>query len=867
MELPEKCRVIPMRTRGKSKVQTTRGLRTLRLATGTGALKTPAVGEAVEMAAAESEERHLALIECAADGVVMVENGIHVYANRRFLDIFGYDDQQEIVGKPLESLVYPEDLERIANYIGRRRKGETASQVYEFRGIRKDGAIIYLEGSDTGIAFHGRAVAMCFIRDITHRKETEEAIRRLNSELELRIREGTARLESTNRLLEQEIVERKSAEAALRASEVRYRAIVQDQSELICRFFPDTTLTFVNEAFCRFFGVTHDELVGRSFVPLMSDKSEKGMAGVDPADFIPRGLIWSAETTATRLDGQRRWLQWTGRAIRDSEGRAVEFQGVGRDITEAKLAEEKRKVTEIALRESEEKFRVLTENTAAGIVIYRNNRLLYTNPAMSSITGFTREELAKMTVLDTVHPDLREEARIWSRAVARGEKVSTKGESKTATKSGEDRWVDVTMGSAVIDNQPALIATLIDVTARKIVEDALRQRVKDIEKLYETSQVLLQHIELEKIYGEICRIGAEQFGLAMVWIGLLDKGDARVRPVAFYGGCNGCFSGDPISSDDGLVGRGPVRRAVISMQPSVTNSVKASRHFEPWRKATIERGYRSFAAFPLIYDKEVFGVVACYADHEGHFTEDHLHLYQSFTNLAANAIADARLLSSLSRQRDEIRAMASRLADVGESERKQLARELHDRVGQNLTALSINLNILRGESDAAVPGDSRLDDSLSLLNDMSDTIRNVMGQLRPSLLDEYGLLAALREHCNRFSRRFGIEAEVQGDGVATGLPASSETSMFRIAQEALNNVAKHARAGKVIVTLQGDVSAVRMAIADDGDGFLVERVVDPGPKRGWGLTTMAERAEAIGGLFRIESMPGHGTLVTVEVLR
>jgi signal transduction histidine kinase len=197
-------------------------------------------------------------------------------------------------------------------------------------------------------------------------------------------------------------------------------------------------------------------------------------------------------------------------------------------------------------------------------------------------------------------------------------------------------------------------------------------------------------------------------------------------------------------------------------------------------------------------------------------------------------------------------------------------------VGQNLTALSINLNMLRGLprsdsirrlSDRAMPADSRLDDCLSLLNDMSDSIRNVMGQLRPSLLDEYGLLAALREYCSRFFKRFGIEVEVQGDGAATGLSPSSETSMFRIAQEALNNVAKHARARKVIVTLKNDADLVRMVIADDGDGFAVENTVDPYARRGWGLTTMAERAEAIGGFFRIESMPGHGTLITVEVLR
>lgn len=822
----------------------------------------------------EAEERYLALLECAADGVVMVENGVHVYANLRFLDMFGFDSQKEIIGKPLAALVHPDDLDRISAYIGRHVSGRAAdatrrrdarARVYEFRGIKKDGDVIYLEGSDTGIAFHGRAVAMCFVRDITDRKKAEEEILKRNSDLQLMLQEGTARLESTHRLLEQEVAERKSAEVALRASEARYRAIVQDQSELVCRFLPDTMLTFVNDAFCRFFGSTREKLIGRSFVPLIFGKAESETDRAERAGFLPQTSTWSAETLLIRHDGQERWLQWTGQAIRDNEGKPIEFQGVGRDITEAKLAEEERRAAEVALRESESKFRVLAENTAAGVVIYRNNRLLYTNPAMSTITGFTREELSGMTVLDTIHPDEREEALRWSRAVMRGEAVWTKVESKPVTKSGETRWVDATTGKVVIDNQPAFICTLIDVTERKIIEDALRQRVRDIEKLYETSRVLLRHIELRKIYGKICRMGVKEFGFPMLWVGLLRKGSAGVWPEAFCSEGQGRLSTAALV-DRNPVARGPVIHAAASMQPSVTNSIKSDRRFAPWRKATLERGYRSFAAFPLIYDEEVFGVMAGYSRDEGHFTEDRLHLYQSFANLAATAVANARLLSSLSEQRDEIRAMASRLADVEESERKQLARELHDRVGQNLTALSINLNILGTEASDRSPRDSRVDDCLSLLNDMTDSIRNVMGQLRPTLLDEYGLLAALREYCGRFSRRFGIEVEVLGDSSGVRPSPTSEMAVFRIAQEALNNVAKHAHARRIAVTLTHDNNgSLRMAVSDDGDGFVANEKPAIGSRRGWGLTTMAERAEAIGGSCSVESTPGRGTMVTVEV--
>jgi PAS domain S-box-containing protein len=826
----------------------------------------------------DADEQFLTIIDQASDGVVMVENGLHLYANRRLVEIFGYDRQDEIVGTPLTSLIHPEDVDMIAGYLDRRRHrkqlsgarpGMVKPRVYEFRGIAKTGKTIYLEGSDTGIAFRGRSVTLCFVRDVTLRKESEEEALRKNSELSEQVREGGVRLDRAYKLLEQEVAERKSAEAALRASEARYRAIVDDQAELVCRFLPDTTITFANDAFCRFFDATPESLMGQSFVPLMTDRGEGRQKAIAGDALIPKTPAWSGETPVMRADGQKRWLQWAGRAILDGDGVPIEFQGVGRDITEARLAEEQRRATEAALRESEEKFRVLAENTAAGIVIYRNNRILYTNPAMSTMTGFSPEEFAGMTVLDTVHPGVREEARQWSRNIAKGQWVTTKVETKPLTKDGVDCWADATVGRVVIDDQPALMATLIDVTARKTGENALRQKAEDIEKLYDTSRDLLQHVEMGRIYGEICRVGVERFSFRMVWVGLFDRRDGSVVPVAFFGS-------DPEDSflveEDGHatwcvtqhVAGGPIGRAVRSSQPSVSNDIEKDHFFSPWRKVSLEKGCRSAAAFPLINDEEVFGVIVGYSSSPGHFTDERVHLYQSFANLAANAIANTRLLNSLSRQRDEIRKMTSRLADVEETERRQLARELHDRVGQNLTALSINLNILRNMSSGDAQADSRLDDCLGLLNNMTDSIRNVMGQLRPTLLDEYGLVAALREYCSGFSRRFGLDVDVQGDGSSTGLLPVSETALFRIAQEALNNIAKHAHARRVTISVSRLKNGVRMAIADDGVGFSVGKSENGGCRKGWGLRTMAERADAIGGTCHIES-DERGTLVSVEV--
>lgn len=207
------------------------------------------------------------------------------------------------------------------------------------------------------------------------------------------------------------------------------------------------------------------------------------------------------------------------------------------------------------------------------------------------------------------------------------------------------------------------------------------------------------------------------------------------------------------------------------------------------------------------------------------------------------------------------------LTEVEETERRQLARELHDQVGQNLTALSINLNILRTQ----VPGEMadlvypRLDDSLTLVEQTAERIRAVMADLRPPVLDDYGLVAALFWYGAQVSSRAGITVNVQGEEIVPRLALSVENTLFRIVQEALTNVVRHAQATQVTMTVEGDGETVRLIVADNGVGFDPVHLATPDGHRGWGLITMTERAEAVGGHCRIESQPGQGTSIVVEV--
>jgi len=225
---------------------------------------------------------------------------------------------------------------------------------------------------------------------------------------------------------------------------------------------------------------------------------------------------------------------------------------------------------------------------------------------------------------------------------------------------------------------------------------------------------------------------------------------------------------------------------------------------------------------------------------------------------------------ALRKSETQLRALAFRLTKVEEAERKSLARELHDWVGQNLTALNIELNIIKKQlpHQSAEKIGEKLSETMKLVEETTQRIRDVMASLRPEVLDDYGFMAALRWHSERFSNRTDIRVEVRGEELIPRLPLDTETALFRIAQEAMTNVAKHAQARSVTVSLEEEQKDVYLlTIADDGVGINLKVRRNFQEKQGWGLITMRERAQSIGGQLRLESEPGKGTRVVVVIRR
>ena len=231
--------------------------------------------------------------------------------------------------------------------------------------------------------------------------------------------------------------------------------------------------------------------------------------------------------------------------------------------------------------------------------------------------------------------------------------------------------------------------------------------------------------------------------------------------------------------------------------------------------------------------------------------------------------AKNQLLEEIRQSNEQMRDLALRLQEVQELERQELATVLHDRVGQNLTGLNLNLKILQNQLQTEFSAEiqKRLNDSLKMVEETTHKMRDVMADLNPPVLDEYGLMPAIKWYSADFTNRTGIATHVSGDKLDPSLAPSVEKILFRLVQESLNNVAKHAQASRVVISVKSTKEAVSVTVKDNGQGFDPLEIKKPTPEPHWGLLSMQQRAASIGAALAIDSTPGMGTQVCVKVRR
>jgi signal transduction histidine kinase len=212
--------------------------------------------------------------------------------------------------------------------------------------------------------------------------------------------------------------------------------------------------------------------------------------------------------------------------------------------------------------------------------------------------------------------------------------------------------------------------------------------------------------------------------------------------------------------------------------------------------------------------------------------------------------------------RRRLQILSQRLVQVQEEERRALARELHDRVGQSLIALNLNLTIVLAELSRGYTEQlaTRLADSIQLVSEVITLVRDVMSNLRPTILDDYGLESALQAYVHEFQTRYGIAVHFERQTPPLPrLDSSIEITLLRISQEALTNIARHAQATRAVLTMRLHEKQVHLSIEDNGIGMITAETASR--RRSHGLKIMQERAEALEGTLKIESTPGKGTRI------
>jgi signal transduction histidine kinase len=271
---------------------------------------------------------------------------------------------------------------------------------------------------------------------------------------------------------------------------------------------------------------------------------------------------------------------------------------------------------------------------------------------------------------------------------------------------------------------------------------------------------------------------------------------------------------------------------------------------------------RSYLSAPLLAENHVIGFVNLFAEQPGFFTTEMQDLLVAFASHAAVAIQNAWLFEQVRASSDRLQSLSHRLVEIQENERLYIARELHDEAGQMLTSLMLDLRVLETQAYQPEAILRKIAEMEVSLNAVSENLHSVAMALRPASLDHLGLVPALRQQVESIGEKYGLKASFKSGKFNERLPASMETELYRIVQEALTNVVRHAHASQVDVILTMRDNQLIVIVEDDGDGFNPKEIPESGHL---GLFGIQERTEMIGGKLVIESAPGKGTTLIVEV--
>ncbi len=760
--------------------------------------------ERAEDALRKSEERYRNTVEQAVESIFLVdsENLRVLMSNVAFRRLLGYE-MEELSRMRLTDFV-AHDRESIDLRV-RKTLEKGIHAIGERRYRRKDGALVDVEVSASVVSYAGRTALCCVAHDITERRQREEA---------------------------------------LRESEERFRAAFEQAAVGMAHVSLLSRWLKANDRLCEILGYTEEELLQLGFQEVVHPDD------LD-ADYEQFTLMlsdelhtYSAEKRYIRKDGREIWVNQTLSVVREPSGLPGHFVCVVEDITGRKQAAE-------ALRESEARFRSLVQNASDIIMIIElDGTIRYESPTVERILGYTPEIRIGTSILDYIHPEDVERVSDVIHEDANEDRIRPLVEFRSRHADGSWRYLEAVANNML--DEPGMVGIVVnsrDVTDRREARDALRRSVDALLALYEAGQVLGSTLELEEIGTRLLRIMQRVSNLDAAVINLLDEDqDLRVwhtvGPESLWRWARG--------SDEA----GAAREAVLQ--------TGETQNFRLRPPNSVDRRRMAGLCMPLMIRDRTVGLLEAYGPRTL-LDQDNVEILGSLSIQAASALENARLYGELAERERQLKDLVGRLITAQEEERRHVAYEVHDGLTQVAVAAYQHLQAFAAEHPSETFGDSEmLERSLELIQQTVQEARRVIANLRPTALDDFGLATAIRLQVEALQGE-GWNMKYRSNLEGERLPMEIETALYRITQEALTNVRKHAQTTTVDIELERLNDAIRLQVRDNGKGFDATASFDGGLGERVGLSSMRERIELVGGILQIQSEEGAGSSVIARV--
>jgi PAS domain S-box-containing protein len=660
--------------------------------------------------------------------------------------------------------------------------------------------------------------------------------------------------------INRDITGQKQAEAGRE----RLAAILEATSDLVSTADQKGRILYLNRAGRKMLGIGVDEDITGLIVKDFHPEWAWNLIREGSRQAAMHHRVWSGETTFRSRNGEEIPTSQVLIAHRSVADQVEFFSTIARDITASRRAAE-------ALQEANNRLRTLVQASPLAIIaVDLKGRVISWNPAAERMFGWRQEEVLGRP-LPTIPPGQKEALQALHQQRLEG--ANLLGQELRRQRRDGSR-IDVRISNASLHDgagaMTGFMGIIEDITEPKRMAATLRQASRALKAITECHQALIRATDETELLGEVCRIIVEAGGYRMAWVGYAEA-DAHksVRPVAQHGFDAGYVEQLNLTWADKERGRGPVGAAIRTGKLAISQDTRVDPGVAFMRAEALKRGYASILALPL-QEAHTFGVLTIYAADPNAFDHEEINLLLGLANDLAYGIMalrgraeQRRAEEALKESEQELRRLASQLLSIQEKERRRVARELHDELGQALTVLKINLVAIE---DKLAPDQEHLkascEHNLAYIDTVIENVRRLSWDLSPSSLEDLGLSAALGYLVDETCRNHNIQCTVEMDEIDHLFTPEIQINIYRIFQESLTNVVKHARASLVSVKVAREDGKVSFTIRDNGRGFNLKQAMSGKvAKKSLGLTAMHERALMARGSLQISSRKGRGTTI------